>query len=691
MSLWKQDDSSKWVRWRMIAIACLFCLGLTAVVGRVYYLQAIAQQDLIERQTVVDKEITFKPRRGSILDRNGVELAITVKAPSIQAHPRLIKDRALAADKLAPILQLPREEVFKKLDPKRRFIWLERQVHPEKAAAITALKLRGVSLTSEHKRFYPQQDLAGQILGFVGIDGNGLEGLERALEKTLAGDKTRITGKRDARGRMMLTQESPRFEAFEGHTVELTIDERIQRVAQDALRDQVAKHKAKGGWAVAMDIKTGEILAFANTPSFDPNKFGEHTSMDWRLRPVTDTFEPGSVIKPLVLAAALQERTISLDSTFDCEKGRIKIGRHTIRDSHPHESLTAAEVVQVSSNICAYKIAQTIGKDALYAYLKDFGYGSRTGLGVRGEQPGLVWPPSRWAEVSFANIAFGQGLTATPLQITNSIAAIANDGRLMQPRLVRRVIDHDGNIVSEPSPKLVRQIVSPKVARQTALAMSLVTMEGGTAENAAMEHFTVAGKTGTAQKVNPRTRRYDPDMWIASFVGFLPAERPRIAIAVMIDEPQPIHYGGVVAAPAFTRIAHEAISVLGILPPPREQRFHPEQLEELPEVALKQEDAPELPEDIMDLGTSRVLHDPSTQRTEQGTRMPDFSGLTARQSIAQAQRLGGLPQVRGWGRVVSQRPEAGTFWKEGDPIELELLPATDSTLVASEPSHGTLQ
>jgi cell division protein FtsI (penicillin-binding protein 3) len=690
MSSWNDREHSKWIRWRMTAITCLLTLALCAVIGRVYYLQAVAQQDLLERQTTVEREITFKPRRGSILDRNGTELAVTVKAPSLHVRPRDIEDRAAAADKLAPLLEMDRDALFKKLDPKKSFVWLQRQVHPEKAAAVMALKIRGVGVTSEHKRFYPQQDLAGQILGFVGVDGNGLEGLERAFESQLAGDKTRIKGQRDARGRMILTEEAPKFETFEGATLELTIDERIQRVAQDALAEQVEKHKAKGGWAVAIDVQTGEILALANTPSFDPNRFREHTSKDWRLRPVTDTFEPGSVVKPLVLAAAMQEKTVSLDSRFDCEGGRIKIGRYSIRDSHAHDMLTAAEVVQVSSNICAYKMAQTIGKDKLYSYLKDFGFGSRTGLGLRGEQPGLVWPASKWAEVSFANIAFGQGFTATPVQITNSIAAIANDGMLMEPKLVRRVIDRDGQVIRESSPRLIRRIVNPEVARQAAQAMALVTMEGGTAKNAAMEHFTVAGKTGTAQKVNPKTRRYDPDMWIASFVGFLPAERPEIAIGVMIDEPHPIHYGGVVAAPAFTKIAREAIAVRGILPPPPEERFHADRIaSESAKAPVKPVPQPENEdEDVMDLGVARVLHDPRSRRTDQGTVMPDLRGLTARQAILQARRLGVLPEVHGWGRVVSQRPEPGMFYQEGAEIELELLPASDSSLVASEPSNG---
>lgn len=690
MSSWREDSSSKAIHIRMVVVLSFLLLGLCAVVGRVYYLQAIAHDELVERQSPVDRSVTFTPRRGSILDRNGTELAVTVKAPSVHVRPRAIPDdrRAEVGAALSSILDIDREKVMGRLNPKRRFAWIKRQISPELAKKIEDLELPGVAITQEHKRYYPQESLAGQILGFVGIDGNGLEGLERSLEATLAGSKSKVVGQRDARGRVIMSGQIPKFETFEGHTVELTIDERIQRVAQDALQEQVDKYSAKGGYAVVLDVKTGEILAMANTPEFDPNKFREYKSKDWRLRPVTDTFEPGSVVKPLVLASALQEKTVNLDTRFDCEGGRIKIGRYTIRDSHAHDVLNSAEVVQVSSNICAYKIAQTIGKEQTYDYLRAFGFGARTELGVRGEQPGLVWPPDRWAEVSFANIAFGQGFTATPLQVTTSIGSIANGGMLMRPRLIKRVIDRDGNVVKQPTPQLVRQIVSPEVARQTAYAMSLVTREGGTAKQAAMKDFTVAGKTGTAQKVNPETRRYDSKMWVASFVGFLPAERPEIAIAVMVDEPQRIHYGGVVAAPAFKKIALEAVHVLGILPVPATKRFHKPSQDEVAVIAEVVEDD----EQVFDLGVT-LLEDstPAPRRDDGGQTVPDLMGLTARQAILRARKVGALPEVHGWGRVVAQRPEAGQSLADGERIVIDLLPPSQETMIADEPAAGAVQ
>lgn len=713
MTVWAHHPEQLWMRRRMTFVATGLLCCMACVIGRVYYLKVHMRAELEDRRTTTERDVTYEPRRGRILDRNGAELAITVKAPSVYANPRRISKPEQTIAALAPLLKLSPEELRKKLNKKRAFVWLARKIHPEQAAAISALKLEGVHIKDEHKRFYPQGDVAGQIVGFVGMDNKGLEGLERSFNRTLTGESLKIQGTRDASGRMMLTGQTPQLDALEGESVQLTIDEQLQRVAQRALTDQVDKYKAKGGYAIVLDVATGEVLALANTPRFDPNRFRDHTSEDWRLRPVTDTFEPGSVIKPLVLAAALQERGVKLHSTFDCEKGRIKIGRYTIRDSHPNDTLTAAQIVQQSSNIGAYKIAQTIGPKALHRYLKAFGFGQRTGLGVRGEQPGLVWPSERWAEVSFANIAFGQGFTSTPLQVAQSVAAIANGGMMLEPRLIRAVVGKDGKPVKRFEPRLVRQIVSPDVARRTAWAMSLVTTEEGTAKQAAMEPFTVAGKTGTAQKVNPKTRRYDPRMWVASFVGFFPAERPRVVIAVMIDEPHKIHYGGTVAAPVFKRIAEEAISVLGLLPVPEAERFDltastlklrgqsaatpaPEPVASKKKDKLKGKDtrpsAGDAPADeAADSGAPPLTGDLLDHVTPQGDGvvMPRLEGLTLRQALHHTRQLGVLPDIQGWGRVTAQHPAPGEVWRPGQAIRLELAPATHSGLVADEPSTGS--
>jgi cell division protein FtsI (penicillin-binding protein 3) len=685
MSSPEKPDRQTWIRIRMVAVAAVLICGLAAVIGRVYYLQTVKESDLNEMSTdQTSRKIEVEAKRGSILDRSGNELAVTVEVPSIFARPNRMENPRLAARQLAPHLDVSFPELVEKLEKDATFVWLERQAKPRSAAAIRKLGIDHIGITTESKRYYPLQERAGQLLGFVGIDGDGLEGLERTYNRELSGGKFELSGMRDARGRTLLTNDLPKFREFEGNSIVLTIDERIQRVAEESLNRQVEKFDAKGGYAVAVDVNTGEILAMANTPRFDPNRFGEYTSKDWRMRTITDTFEPGSVVKPFVLAAALEEETVGLDTQFDTEKGRIKIGRYTIRDSHAHDILSAAEIVQVSSNIGAYKIAQTIGRDKLYEVLRAFGYGTRTGLGVRGEQPGLVWPPDRWAEVSFANIAFGQGFTSTPLQTVMALATVANGGMLLEPRLLKEIRDKDGNVVEQSKPTLVRRVISEAVARKTAWAMSLVTLEEGTGTNAAMEHFTVAGKTGTAQKVNPDTRRYDPDMWVASFVGFVPAERPEIAIAVLVDEPQDNHYGGVVAAPAFKDIAREALSVRGVMPVPEDERFDlGEEEEEAERVA---EAAPKRDEDVMMVPAVRVRASEGIESPE-GT-LPDMRGLTLREALQRSREVGVLPEVDGWGSVVSQTPPPGTDLEYAEEVTLTLSPATRQALIAEEPSAG---
>jgi cell division protein FtsI (penicillin-binding protein 3) len=676
----------------MALVVAFLVIGLSAVVGRVYYLQTVEAEELNEMSTdQTSRSIEMEAKRGSILDRRGVELAVTVEVPSIFARPRQMENPRLAARRLMAHMDLSFEDLVEKLDSDRTFVWLDRQAKPSSAKAIRKLDIKGIGITTGNKRYYPLQERAGQLLGFVGIDGDGLEGLERTFDKRLSGGTFKLAGMRDARGRTLLTHDLPQFRKFEGDSVVLTIDERVQRIAEESVAEQVEKHDAKGGYAIALDVNTGEVLALANTPSFDPNRFGDYTSKDWRLRNLTDTFEPGSVIKPLVLAAALEKGTISLNSKFDTEKGRIKIGRYTIRDSSPHETLSAAEIVQVSSNIGIYKVAQTIGRKGLYQALRDFGFGSRSGIGLRGEQPGLIWPPDRWAEVSFANIAFGQGLTSTPLQVATSIATIANGGMLMQPSIVKEIRDKDGGVVEKTRPTLIRRVISPEVAKKAAWAMSLVTLEEGTGTNAALEHFTVAGKTGTAQKVNPKTRRYDPDMWVASFVGFAPAENPEIAVVVVIDEPQDTHYGGVVAAPAFKKIISEALSVRGVMPIPEEERFHFEEDGESPTAASGGFGRDEIDEDIVTLPTVRVPAGEDGDAEHRDGTVPDLRGLTLRQALARAQTLGTLPEIDGWGSVVSQTPSPGAPIGDDTKLTLVLSPTTGGALISEEPSVGSVQ
>lgn len=698
----RDDDPKKhkWMKVRIVLVASVLVLGYLTVVGRVYYLQTVEAEALSKRSaTQLNRQVSMQARRGNVIDRNGTELAVSVKIPSVFAHPRDIENPEREARRLAPHLNVSYEKLVERLSSKSGFVWLERQARPSSADAIRELKIRGIGITDEYKRYYPLGTRAGQLLGFTGIDGNGLEGIERMLDKEMAGSEYEMTVSRDAQGRAMLTNETPNFKSFEGNSIRLTIDEKIQAVAESALAAQVSEFSAKGGYAVVLDVHTGDILAIANTPSFDPNRVGEHKSDDWRMRLVTDTFEPGSVFKPFVLAAALQEKAITLDTPFDVEGGRMKIGRYTIRDTKRADILTAAEIIQVSSNVGSYKMAQTIGRDRFYEYIRAFGFGSRTGVGLRGEQPGMLWPPDRWAEISFANIAFGQGLTATPMQLAVAMGAIANGGMLLKPRIIDAVIDRDGKVVRQTEPTLVRQILSPDVARDVARAMSLVTVKGGTGTRGAIEGFTVAAKTGTAQKVNPETRRYDAHMWMAGYVGFVPAERPEIVIVVIVDEPQKMHYGGVVAGPAFATIARETLALRGIMPLGDNEQFNYDVNAERPE-APEPLLAPTAPAGMVMLPAMRVLDDGIAELDDdeldgaEGAnqrRVPDFQKMTLRQAMRRSEDLGVSPLIEGWGRVVSQNPPAGTVVTEDLALSLILSPVAADSLIADEPSLGTLQ
>lgn len=673
-----------WLKARFLMVGVFFTLGFVAVAGRVYYLQTVESEKLQERAAIEwNREVVKQARRGDIVDRNGAELAVSVEVPSIHANPRRIDNPERVARQLQPHLKLSYEDLVARLSRDASFVWLERQTRPSAAEAIRGLDITGVHITREYKRYYPLREIAGQLVGFVGIDGQGLEGLERQLDRTLAGGTYEMRVTRDASGRAMLLSDAPQFGKFEGHSVRLTIDEKIQRVAEQALADQVEEFEAKGGWAVAMDVHTGDILALANTPGFDPNRFRHHTSADWRLRSVTDTFEPGSVFKPFVLAAALQEQATSLDKVYDIEDGRLQIGRNMIRDTKRRDELTAAEIIQVSSNVGSYKLAQEVGKETLYNYIRAFGFGQRSDVGLRGEQPGLVWPADRWPEITFANVSFGQGLTTTPLQLAAGTAALANGGLLMKPRIIDAVLDREGNIVEREEPTLVRRVVSEQVAEQVSWAMSLVTIEGGTGTKAAIPHVTVAGKTGTAQKVNPETRRYDPDMWIAGFVGYAPAEAPEVAVVVFIDEPQETHYGGTVAGPAFARITAEALRVRGVMPLAPGERF---QLQEEPPEALASQAAAPAPQHVVTLPTMRVL-DPTEDEVAEG-QLPNFTELTLRQAIDRAREFGFVPEVTGWGRVISQDPPPGTPLEEVGALNLALAPGGRHGMLAEEPSAG---
>lgn len=550
---------------RILLISVLLALVFGALIVRAWHLQVFqneAFRDDAEGNHLTT--ITLRAPRGAIYDRDGRELALTAMVPSVYAVPRAMTQPTEAARRLAALLDTDEAILRRRLSSGKAFVWLQRRISPTVARQVEALGIEGVALRDEPRRFYPNRSLAGPILGFAGIDGEGLEGVERDFDRYLKGHEFVVDAIRDSSGRKAMPGGSLPMEQLSGHALTLSIDARIQQVAESTLHAQVAEVKAKGGVVVVLDPRTGDILALAQTPVFDPNLFQQAEPADWRNRVITDVLEPGSTIKPLLIAAALDLGKVRPDTMWDGFYGKLKVGRKIVRDVHGAKEMTTLEIIQHSSNVGAVQVGQRIGKDAYYSYLKAFGFGEPTGLGLRGEQDGTLRPASKWGLIHLATHSYGYGLSVTPLQMARAMSAVANKGVLMSPRLALRVTDAKGEVIEDFPARIQRRVISEKAARDTTEGLFMVTQKGGTGRRARVAGYKVAGKTGTAHKVDRLARGYSHDKVTGSFVGFVPADDPRLVIYVAIDEPQTAHYGGVVAAPVFAKIAREALPYMGV-------------------------------------------------------------------------------------------------------------------------------
>ena len=488
---------------------------------------------------------------------------MNVEVPSIFGVPTSLDSPANAARSLSPVLHIRREEIEKKLRQDKHFVWLARKVEPDQGRRLEQLSIDGIGMVMEGRRFYPKGPLLAHVLGFVGMDGMGLEGLERRYESQLHGEKRLTILQRDALGRTVFPKDLREQVPATGQALTLTIDEVIQYIAEKELEEAVDHARAKSGTIIVMEPRTGAILAMAVSPRFDPNAVGSLTADRWRNRALTDTYEPGSTMKVVVAAAALEERVMMPGSMLFGENGRMTIANTTIHDHEKLGWMTFAQMIQKSSNIGAAKTGMLVGDQRLYRYLQAFGFGQRTDIDLPGEVSGLLKSPREWGRRSLASISMGQEVGVTPLQMITAVSAIANDGVLMKPYVVAEVRDQKGQRAKEILPQVKRRAVSPATARTlTAIMEGVVT--SGTGTKAAIPGFRVAGKTGTAQKVDPRTGTYSSALSIGSFVGFVPADAPRLAIIVVVDEPQGEAWGGVVAAPVFRRVGEQVLTYLGV-------------------------------------------------------------------------------------------------------------------------------
>lgn len=553
-------------RFKIIFLGLIFTALAVRVAAQAVQLQihdAGKLRDLAEDQYL--RQIQLPPRRGRLLDRLGHELGATAEFDSVYCNPRQLQHVPGGAERLALALGTDKRDLEKAITARRAFAWVKRGAASKEAARALGLGIPGVGVRKEPRRVYPREDTGGTVIGHTDIDGRGIEGVEQAFDGYLRGSGSKVQSMKDAAGRELLFGGLVDGAATAGKDVMLSLDKYLMWVTEKALKTAVDTWKAKGATAVMIDPKTGEILAMASVPTYDPSHPGDAIARGARNRAVTDQMEPGSTMKTFTMLAALESGKVAPTRMVDCQMGRkLKIGKYEIGDSHPEGVLSAAEVYQKSSNIGTVKIATWTGKEVVHDMFTRFGFGQKTGVGLRGEVRGALHPLSKWGPIEFATNSYGQGIAVTPLQMAVAYAAIASGGIYRTPRLGIKVFHADGH--DEPLPladgvRSERRVVSEKTAKAMLDIMKAVATEAGTARRAAIDGYTVAGKTGTAKKAG--AGRY-LDKWIGSFIGIVPAVNPRFVLGVWVDEPEPEHKGGLVAAPAWREIAEKTLKYLAV-------------------------------------------------------------------------------------------------------------------------------
>ncbi len=672
----KREDRRR--RLRMGVLGVCVTLLLIVILVRAWYLQVVrhdyyrARQ---QRQSSATLKITCP--RGEIRAADGGRLAITIKGESLYAEPRFFARRQArsVARELSPVLKCSRAFLTKRLSGDRGFAWLKRDLTPAQVEKLKPFcaRYRGLGFLKENRRVYPNRELAGQILGFTDIDGRGREGLELYYDRYLRGRQIYVALERDARSRVVDISSYPELDHFRGKNLCLTIDRHLQAWAEEELARAVIESRGKQGVAVIMDAADGAILAMAQYPRFNPNSRRKTNPALWRNRAVTDLMEPGSTFKVFTLVAALESGLFKIDDRIDCEQGRYRVGRRVIHDTHAHGILRLDEVLKYSSNIGVSKIVTRIGAERFYRVLKAFGFGERSGIDFPHEPSGRLRPWKCWRPIDLCNLAFGQGVALTPVQLVAAYAALANGGRRVTPHLVRRIVNQEGWTVWEyPRRRLLRRACRPAVAKALDHALGMVVEEGGTAPRARLAGYRVAGKTGTAQKFDFTRKCYSHNNYWASFIGYLdpPAGNSRKVVYVMIDEPRESIYGGVVAAPAFRRINQR---LAGYYNYPPAEGAHCLALISAQSVNGAGESAAGegAPQDECRLGKAG---EDAIRAAARLRVMPDLTGRSIREALALVGRLGrhGRIRITGQGRIAAQRPAPGTRLEPGTDFVFKL-------------------
>ena len=646
------------LRARLLICAVFFGLWTAGIEARLLYLQVYQHADMMARANRQQLEVVKLPaKRGEIVDRAGHVFAYSVDADTIAADPTEVADPARAAalvcGALADCTPQQRAMMADRLSSRSHFAYLARQISAEETRRVRALDLQGLLYYKESRRYYPKKELAAHVLGYVGVDNAGLGGLESTFDKRIRGREGQMLVQKDARQHAMLTREERPPTSGDG--LELTIDEYLQYIAERELRAGVEENRAAGGTALIMEPRTGEILALANWPTFNPNAFGAAEETDRRNRAIQDFYEPGSTFKVVTASAAIEEGLITPDDPINCSPGYITFGTRMIRDTHEYGVLPFIDVVAKSSNVGAIRVGMKLGPERLVRYINRFGFGQTIAPDFRGENPGMVWNSERMDPSALASVSMGYQVGVTPLQMATAVSAVANGGELVEPHVVRAFI-RNGRRESVPR-KVIRRAIEPETATTVTEIMEAVVERGTAKSFAQMDGYTVAGKTGTASKLV--NGHYSKSDYNASFVGFVPSRNPAVVIVVVIDSPHAKgYYGAVVSAPVFKRIAEATLRHLGIgpnvNPPP-------------PVLVARHESEDMAPTPV----AAPVPPLPAAEAAAPG-QMPDLRGLSAREAVRTLMRIGLTARISGDGFVVEQSPAAGSLLAQGDQCVLKL-------------------
>jgi cell division protein FtsI (penicillin-binding protein 3) len=653
------------LRQRLVVVAWMVGLWVAGIEGRLVYLTIIGNADLVARADRQHERTQSAPaKRGDIVDRRGRVLATSVDADTIYAVPTEIGDEKEVVRKLCEALRdctaKDRQLLVERLGGRKAFAYVRRQVAPDQAQRVAALDLDGIGFTTESKRFYPNKELGAHLLGWVGIDNTGLSGLEYTYDRQIRGKPGTILIHTDARRHAFSRFERP---PTSGSSVELTIDQYLQHIAERELRAGVLENRAAGGSAMVMNPRTGEILAMANEPTFNPNAYRDADDLERRNRAVQDLYEPGSTFKIVTASAAVEEKVFPLDKWIDVSGGRIQIGQRVVHDTHDYGVLSFTDVIVKSSNVGAIRVGFTLGTDRLSDYVKRFGFGRPVSPDFPSENGGIVWDSAKWTESALASVSMGYQVGVTPLQMAAAASAIANGGNYVEPRVVRAVYRDNRRFAVQP--KILRRIISADTAAAMTTIMEQV-VERGTATLAQLPGYTIAGKTGTANKL--LNGRYSSDTY-ASFIGFVPSQDPAITVIVVLDSPRGRngHFGGPVSAPIFKRIAESTLRYLGIGPsinPP-------------PPVLVAGDDRKATPEPVSEVA-------PIVRLVAESGTMPDLSGMTAREAVRSLVKVRMSAHLSGDGVVVAQKPMPGSPI-EGESVCYLVLERAPGRRAAAEP------